>query len=138
MGVDVVKNLSDSEIQEILESVAWRRVTSVMKEDMESKSKLSILREIADLKLESSCALVKKKRERMMLMKLRGGTAEFQIEVGRWQGVMRDDRVCKECQSGEVEDVCHWLLQCLAWDHIRRPLLTQPGMDRYLATRGLY
>ena len=92
----MVKNLSDSEIQEILESVAWRRVTSVMKEDMESKSKLSILREIADLKLESSCALVKvKKRERTMLMKLRGGTAAFQIEVGRWQGVTRDDRVCR-------------------------------------------
>ena len=50
---------------------------------------------------------MKEKRERMMLMKLRGGTAEFQIEVGRWQGVMRDDRICKECQSGEVEDVCH-------------------------------
>ena len=131
MGVDAVpvKNLSDSEIQEMLESVAWRRVTSMMKEDMEDKPKLSILREIADLKLESSCALVKVKRERTMLMKLRGGTAAFQIEVGRWQGVTRDDRVCKECQSGEVEDVCHWLLQCPAWDHIRRPLLTQPGMD---------
>ena len=62
MGVDVVKNLSDSEIQEMLESVAWRRVTSMMKEDMEDKPKLSILREIADLKLESSCALVKVKR----------------------------------------------------------------------------
>ena len=62
MGVDAVKNLSDSEIQEMLESVAWRRVTSMVKEDMEDKPKLSILREIADLKLESSCALVKVKR----------------------------------------------------------------------------
>ena len=35
MGVDAVKNLSDSELQEMLESVAWRRVTSVTKEDME-------------------------------------------------------------------------------------------------------
>ena len=64
-----------------------------------------------------------------MLMKLRGGTAAVQIKAVRWQGVTRDDRVCKECQSGEVEDVCHGLLQCPAWDHIRRPLLTQPGMD---------
>ena len=72
---------------------------------------------------------MKEKRERMMLMKLRGGTAAFQMKVGKWQGVARDDRVCKECQSGEVEDVCHWLLQCPAWDHIRRLLLTQPRMD---------
>ena len=77
MGADVVKNLSDSEIQEMLESVAWRRVTPMMKEDMEDMPKLSILREIADLKLESSCALVKEKRERTMLIKLRGGTAAF-------------------------------------------------------------
>ena len=27
----------------------------------------------------------------------------------------REERVCKD--SGEVEDVCHWLLQCSAWDH---------------------
>ena len=46
MGVDAVKNLSGSEIQEMLESVAWRRVTSMMKEDMEDKPKLSILREM--------------------------------------------------------------------------------------------
>ena len=52
MGVDVVKNLSDSEIQKMLASVAWRRVTSMMKEDMKDKPKLSILREIADLKLD--------------------------------------------------------------------------------------
>ena len=110
MGVDSVKNLSDSEIWEMLESAAWRRVTSMMKKDMEDKPKLSILREIADLKPELSCALVKEKRERTMLMKLRGGTAAFQIEAGRWQGVTRDDKVCKECQSGEVEDVCYWLL----------------------------
>ena len=36
----------------MLESVAWRRVTSMMKKDMEDKPKLSILREIADLKLD--------------------------------------------------------------------------------------
>ena len=35
----------------------------------------------------------------------------------------REERVCKECDSGEVEDVCHWLLQCSAWDHLRQPLL---------------
>ena len=43
MGVDAVKNLFDSEIQEMLESVACRRVTSMMKEDMEDNPKLSVL-----------------------------------------------------------------------------------------------
>ena len=35
----------------------------------------------------------------------------------------REESVCEECDSGEVEDVCHWLLQCSAWDHLRQPLL---------------
>ena len=38
------------------------------------------------------------------MRKLRGGTAAFQIEVGRWKGV-REERLCKECSSGEVKDV---------------------------------
>ena len=36
----------------------------------------------------------------------------------------RDESICKECQSGEVEDVCHWLLQCPAWDRIGQPLFS--------------
>ena len=47
----------------------------------------------------------------------------FQIEMGRWHGVKREERVCKECNSGKVEGVCHWLSQCSAWDHLSRPLL---------------
>ena len=60
-------------------------------------------------------------------MKLRGGTAAFQIEVGRWKGVKREG--CKECQNGEVEDVCHWLLQCPVWDHICQPHLLHSGYE---------
>ena len=40
-----------------------------------------------------------------MMTRLRGGTAELEIEVGRWHGVRGEDRVCKECGSGEVEDI---------------------------------
>jgi len=41
----------------------------------------------------------------------------------RWHGLKREERVCKECDSGEVEDVCHWILQCSAWNSLRQPLL---------------
>ena len=34
--------------------------------------------------------------------------------------------MCKK--SGEVKDVCHWLLQCPGCDHIRQPLITVPGL----------
>ena len=35
---------------------------------------------------------------------LRGGTAWLEIKKGRWQGVHREEQVCRNCQSGEVED----------------------------------
>ena len=45
-----------------------------------------------------------------MMAKLTGGTAGN--ETGRWHGVRREDRVCKECGSGEVEGVGHFVLRC--------------------------
>ena len=84
------------------------------------------------IECESSCAVVKRKKERSMLVKLRGGTAPFQIEIGRWQGVDREERVCKDCQCQEVEDVCHWLIRCPAWDLFRQPLMTEVNCcDRF-------
>ena len=53
VGADAVSGLSDSETREMLLSSAWRNVMSVMNKDMEEKPKLCVLKEIADLKLES-------------------------------------------------------------------------------------
>ena len=47
--------------------------------------------------------------------------------MARWHGLKREERVCKECDSGEVEDVCHWLLQCSAWKSLWQPLLEAMG-----------
>ena len=33
------------------------------------------------------------------------------------------ERVYKECDSRELEDVCIWLLQCSALDHLRQLLM---------------
>ena len=49
--------------------------------------------------------------------------ADFQIETGRWRGVAREDRVCKECGKREIEDVEHWLLRCEKWKTHRQPLI---------------
>ena len=73
---------------------------------------------IVECEVESGCAFVKSNIERRMMLKLRGGTAAFQIEMGGWHGLKWEQQVCKECDSGEVEDVCHWPLQCSAWDHL--------------------
>ena len=30
-----------------------------------------------------------------MLAKLRGGTAELRVETGRWNGLKKEERICK-------------------------------------------
>jgi len=58
---------------------------------------------------------VRRKKITTILMKLRGATAELQVEVGRWRGLKREERKCTECDSEEVEDVKHFLMRCNAW-----------------------
>ena len=42
-----------------------------------------MLRKIVECYEESSCADLKSKRERRVMLKLRGGIAAFQVETGR-------------------------------------------------------
>ena len=41
-------------------------------------------------------------------MKLRGGTAEWRIETGRWRRFRGNEQICKMCDEGEVEDPEHF------------------------------
>ena len=43
---------------------------------------------------------------------LRGGTAALRIETGRWNGLKREERICRQCTMGEIEDEEHFLLRC--------------------------
>ena len=66
-----------------------------------------------DCECKGRCVEISCKRQRGMLMKLRGGTAELRIETGRWRGLRGDERICKMCDRGEVEDVEHFLLRLM-------------------------
>ncbi len=41
------------------------------------------------------CMDVKCKRLRRMLAMLRGGTAALKIETGKWNGLKREERICR-------------------------------------------
>ena len=79
--------------------------------ELEERPKLGMMKEIVALdEFESSCVVLKRKRDRRIMIKLRGDTVAFQIEMRRWKGVGKNERTCKECQNEDVEDVCHYLL----------------------------
>ena len=85
IGRDAI-SLINAEIGNILSSVAWRKVRSMLTKELEERPNLGMIKEIVALELKSSCAILKRKRDRRMMIKLRVGVAAFQIEVGRWQG----------------------------------------------------
>ena len=47
------------------------------------------------------------------------------MEVGRWRGFKREERKCTECDSGEVEDVKHFLMRCEVLNTEREKLITK-------------
>ena len=76
------------------------------------------------------CVDVHSKVYRCVLIQLRGRTAQLHIKTGRWRQVpIRDLWICRECSSGDVEDVRHWLLQCSAWEASRFP---QKMVEHYI------
>ena len=62
------------------------------------------------------------KRRRRVLAKLRGRTAALRIETGRWSGIKREERSCRQCTVEEVEDEEHCLLRCEGWRQEREML----------------
>lgn len=57
----------------MLESVAWQKVREEWSKELERKPKLTMLRKIVECD-ESSCADLKLKTERRIMLKLRGGS----------------------------------------------------------------
>ena len=47
--------------------------------EMHEKPKMSMMKRITECEVRSSCAFLKSKAERRMMVKLRGGTAAFQM-----------------------------------------------------------
>ena len=58
------------------------------------------------------CVQVAWKELRLIMAKLRGGTAELMVETSRWIGLKREDRICGRCGLREVENVEHFVLRC--------------------------
>ena len=44
--------------------------------------------------------------------KFRTGNTKFPIETGRWFNIPRENRICKLCNSKDIGDEFHYLLDC--------------------------
>ena len=106
--MQALNGLSMNEVKHILKCMAWRRAREGWREETRARPKLEVRGRLMDCECKARCVEIDCKRQRRMLMKLRGGTAELRIETGRWCGLRRDERICTMCDRGEVEDVEHF------------------------------
>ena len=94
--------------------VTKRKVLESWKKEMGEWLQLGVLHSIHTLgnSISQMCSKVQTKVYRHVLMQLRGEKAQFHIAPGQWRQISRDLQICRECSSGDIEDVRHWLLQC--------------------------
>ena len=135
LSIQALSGLSLSEVKHISKCTAWRRAREGWREEARVRPKLEVMGRLMDHRCEARCVEVDCKRQRRMLMKLRGGTAELRIETGRWCGLRRDERICKMCDEREVEDVEHFLLHCNGMAEERKEMMRVYN-DRMRLWRG--
>lgn len=56
---------------------------------------------------------------RSVLTQLRSGTLPIEIETGRYYGVPRNQRFCKQCNTGRIEDELHFVFECQKCANLR-------------------
>ena len=57
--------------------------------------------------------------ERRALSKLRVSNHKHMIELGRYNQISRDDRICPVCGSNQIEDEIHFLFYCSKYSILR-------------------
>jgi hypothetical protein len=60
-----------------------------------------------------------KRNERAILSQFRCGILPLRIETGRFNGEAPDERLCRFCTMGAVEDENHFLISCECYSNIR-------------------
>ena len=65
-----------------------------------------------------------KKQIRSVITQLRAGCLPIEIELGRYQTIPRDQRLCKQCTQNHIENELHFIIYCPKFDQIRHDLLT--------------
>ena len=87
---------------------------------MDSEPKLYLFKNSKTL-LQPSQYLLKIKdwKRRSLLAKFRLGTTELELEKGRKTGVPREQRFCRLCNTNNVENEVHFLLECPSLNHAR-------------------
>ena len=119
------EGLSHSELQHVVTCCLFHLEKERWQTEVSSKPKLRLYVNFKTEygKTEEYVQKVRVKSHRSLLARLRGGTAPLQIETGRYTGLPVEERICRSCNTGQVEDEQHFCVGCPALKEARAPLL---------------
>lgn len=84
---------------------------------VQNKPKLRFYAKFKDnLVVEKYTCLNLSSSERSVLAQLRFGILPLHVETGRFVNTKLEDRVCRICSNGSIEDECHFLFECSAYE----------------------
>lgn len=72
---------------------------------------------------ENYLTILKDFGQRRMLTRFRISAHRLRIELGRYQGTLRRDRLCLHCSSNDIEDEVHFLFNCDKFENERNSLI---------------
>ena len=74
------------------------------------------------------------RRERSIFAQFRIGILPLRIETGRYIGENQEQRPCKICQGGQIEDETHFLFSCDLYNDLRRQLISVISPEHLFST----
>ena len=92
------------------------------KHKMTNSSKLSFLCTFkSEYKMEQYLTTIKNPNIRKTFTQFRISNHKLEIERGKYENTPREQRTCKMCDSGEIEDEFHFTFKCRPkkFDHLR-------------------
>ena len=113
--MDTIKNLNLTEEIPNLEALTTEHIETITKtleekyltfwkHKLENSSKLTFYSTFkTDHNLEKYLIVIKDPHKRKCLSRFRVSNHNIQIEIGRCENIPREERLCKICNSGEVE-----------------------------------
>ncbi len=81
LDMQALSGLSLSDVKHMLKYMTWRRAREGWREKARAHPKLEVMRRLMDCRCKARCVEIDCKRQRRMLMKLTGGTAELRIHM---------------------------------------------------------
>ena len=122
-------NLPFSQISEKIQSSLARKFMSTLSLTTEKSSRLSHYKNfnsVLNLEVKDYISACKNRVNRSVISKLRSSTfSKIRVDIGRYRGIRKEQRICQRCERGNVDDEMNTLLHCKTFSVEREEFLRE-------------